>query len=113
MQTRKNRQTGSEPATATSHGQPVALQYAAILPARLALMRWTRGGDLPHLATCESLAGRAAWYDALQGNLQDWLAAGGMHRPEPVDCAEGAPARDVTADTTALAAEPVNSVEPK
>ena len=113
VHTRKKRQTSTEPTTAKSHGKPVALEYSAILPARLALMRWTRGGDVPHVVTCASLAARAAWYDTLQSNFQDWLQAGGMHRPEPAKRPQVILRGDVKAETPAVTAESANIVEPK
>lgn len=95
-------------AVATSHKQQVALQYSAILPTRLALMRWTRGGDVPHIvALHHPLPQRAAWYDQLQHGLQSWLEAGGFHQPEPTDVSHD------TGTTTASETESVNCLSPK
>jgi hypothetical protein len=59
---------------------PVAMQHLADLPARMALMRWTRGGDIPHPpAPPREMWRRAAWYGGLQTEFQSWLKAGGFH----------------------------------
>jgi hypothetical protein len=71
-------------------------------------MRWTRGGDVPHIVTHHHpLPQRAAWYDQLQHGLQSWLEAGGFHQPEPGDLP--ADANTITAGK----AEPANCVVPK
>jgi hypothetical protein len=62
----------------------VAQEYAAIFPTRLALARWTRGGDIPHVHCFEhQLPMRAAWYEQAQRRFQAWLETGGFHQPEP------------------------------
>lgn len=75
-------------------GSGIAQQYKAILPAQLALARWTRGGNLPHIAATARLpAQRAAWYDQLQHDLLAWFTAGGFHAPVAGVDAEVAPER--------------------
>jgi hypothetical protein len=62
------------------HDFPIALQHLADLPARMAMMRWTRGGDIPHPpAPPREMWRRAAWYGGLQTEFQSWLKAGGFH----------------------------------
>jgi hypothetical protein len=52
-------------------------------------MRWTRGGDIPHIpAPGRDVAKRAAWYGRMQQDFQAWLAAGGFHQGDP---GQGAP----------------------
>jgi hypothetical protein len=66
--------------TATSRGTTVAQHHVSLLPTRLALARWTRGGDIPHvLASERNMPMRAAWYAQAQRNFMDWLEAGGFH----------------------------------
>lgn len=61
----------------------VACEHAAMFPTRLALARWTRGGDAPHVQTSPSGAPtRAAWYNRSQQQFQAWLEAGGFHQSE-------------------------------
>lgn len=87
--------------TQKKQGSGIAQQYKAVLPAQLALARWTRGGNIPHIAATARLpARRAAWYDQLQHNLLAWFAAGGFHEP----------VAGVDAD---VAPEPAQSVVPK
>jgi hypothetical protein len=69
---------------AGSHDPRIAQRHLIALPARLALMRWTRGGDIPHIpAPGRDVAKRAAWYGRMQEDFQSWLAAGGFHQNEP------------------------------
>jgi len=69
---------------AKSSGTKVAQEYAAIFATRLALARWTRGGDIPHVHCFEhQLPMRAAWYEQAQRRFQAWLETGGFHQPEP------------------------------
>jgi hypothetical protein len=69
---------------AISSGTKVAQEYAATFPTRLALARWTRGGDIPHVHCFEhQLPMRAAWYEQAQRRFQAWLETGGFHQPEP------------------------------
>jgi hypothetical protein len=82
----EKKQNHSTPSSfaATSSGTKVAHEYAAIFPTRLALARWTRGGDIPHVHCFEhELPMRAAWYEQAQRRFQAWLESGGFHQPEP------------------------------
>ena len=68
-----------------------AADYVAVFPTRLALERWMRGGDVPHVMTMtHNVPARAAWYARAQGQFQAWLGDGGFHRAEP-DSAAGTP----------------------
>lgn len=73
--------------TATSLGTTVAQQHVSLFPTRLALARWTRGGDIPHVHASErSMPMRAAWYAQSQRHFMAWLEAGGFHHQCP-ECA--------------------------
>jgi hypothetical protein len=83
IEKKQNRSTPSS-TVAKSSGTKVAQEYAATFPTRLALARWTRGGDIPHVHCFEhQLPMRAAWYEQAQRRFQAWLEAGGFHAPEP------------------------------
>jgi hypothetical protein len=82
----EKKQNHSTPSSfaAKSSGTKVAQEYAAIFATRLALARWTRGGDIPHVHCFEhQLPMRAAWYEQAQRRFQAWLETGGFHQPEP------------------------------
>jgi hypothetical protein len=51
-------------------------------PARLALARWTSGGNIPHLRGQSHLPLRAAWFDRAQRDFQAWLEQGGFVQHE-------------------------------
>jgi hypothetical protein len=60
-----------------------ARDHAATFPARLALARWTHGGDTPHLRlAAHDAPTRAGWFDRAQDGFQAWLEAGGFHQSE-------------------------------
>lgn len=61
--------------------QRLASDHAALFPTRLALARWTRGGDLPHLHTGAPPL-RAAWYARAVREHQAWLDRGGFAQHE-------------------------------
>jgi len=83
IEKKQNRSTPSSFA-AKSSGTKVAQEYAATFSTRLALARWTRGGDIPHVHCFEhQLPMRAAWYEQAQRRFQAWLESGGFHEPEP------------------------------
>ena len=83
IEKKQNHSTPSSLA-AKSSGTKVAEEYAATFPTRLALARWTRGGDIPHVHCFEhQLPMRAAWYAQAQRQFQAWLEAGGFNRIEP------------------------------
>jgi hypothetical protein len=76
--------------TATSHGATVAQEHLSLFPTQLALARWTRGGDIPHVHTSEChMPIRAAWYAQAQNHFVAWLEAGGFHQAAQfcLDCA--------------------------
>jgi hypothetical protein len=82
----EKKQNHSTPSSfaAKSSDTKVAQEYAAIFPTRLALARWTRGGDIPHVHCFEhQLPMRAAWYEQAQRRFQAWLETGGFHQAEP------------------------------
>lgn len=82
----EKKQNHSTPSSfaATSSGTKVAQEYAATFPTRLALARWTRGGDIPHVHCFDhELPMRASWYEQAQRRFQAWLESGGFHQPEP------------------------------
>ena len=92
---KKQNQSTPSSFAATSSGSKVAQEYAALFPTRLALARWTRGGDIPHVHCFEhQLPMRAAWYEQGQRQFQAWLEAGGFHQPD-YDAADS-----VVAETT-------------
>jgi hypothetical protein len=69
---------------AKSQDRRIAQRHLLALPARLALMRWTRGGDIPHTPTPNpDVAQRAVWFARLQRDFEAFLAGGGFHRAEP------------------------------
>jgi len=74
---------------ATSCGTTVAHHHASLFPTRMALARWTRGGDIPHVhASEQNMPMRAAWYAEAQQRFQSWLDAGGFyHTGDNLDCA--------------------------
>jgi hypothetical protein len=83
IEKKQNHSTPSSPA-ATSSGTKVAQEYAATFLTQLALARWTRGGDIPHVHCFDhQLPMRTAWYEQAQRHFQAWLEAGGLHQPEP------------------------------
>lgn len=81
---KKQNQSTPSSFAAKSSGTKVAQEYAAIFPTRLALARWTRGGDIPHVHCFEhQLPMRSAWYEQAQRHFQSWLESGGFHQAEP------------------------------
>lgn len=84
MQIEKKQNHGTLSSSAvTSCAMKVAREYAATFPTRLALARWTRGGDAPHIRmSAHDAPTRAAWYDRSQQQFQAWLEAGGFHQSE-------------------------------
>jgi hypothetical protein len=50
------------------------------LATRLALERWTTGGDIPHVYSyTRYVPTRAAWYAQAQNHFEAWLENGGFH----------------------------------
>lgn len=67
--------------TATSRGTTVAQTHVSLFPTRLALARWTRGGDVPHVHASErNMPMRAAWYAKAERHFLAWLESGGFHQ---------------------------------
>jgi len=61
----------------------LARSQCAQFPARLALARWTCGGNTPHLQSTANAPLRAAWFDRAQRDFQAWLEQGGfVHHDE-------------------------------
>lgn len=60
----------------------LARSQCAQFPARLALARWTSGGNAPHLRGQTTLPLRAAWFDRAQRDFQEWLEQGGFVQHE-------------------------------
>lgn len=84
MQIEKKQHRSTAPAqAATSRNAQVARDHAALFPARLALARWTRGGDIPHVFASGNRPLRATWYAQTQRGFQSWLEAGGFHQATP------------------------------
>ena len=71
----------------------LARSQSTLFPTRLALARWTAGGNVPHLHSNGKLPLRAAWFARAQREFQAWLDAGGFVQheevPEPVEMAAG------------------------
>jgi hypothetical protein len=66
--------------TIPNHYYRPAADYVAAFPTRLALARWTRGGDIPHVySSTRNVPMRAAWYAQAQCQFQAWLEKGGFH----------------------------------
>jgi hypothetical protein len=66
--------------TTPSRSYRPAEEYVAVFRARLALARWTRGGDIPHVfSSARNVPMRAAWYAHAQRQFQAWLEDGGFH----------------------------------
>jgi hypothetical protein len=56
-----------------------AVSHAAAFHANLALTRWTRGGDIPHVyASIRNVPTRAVWYAQAQSHFASWLENGGF-----------------------------------
>jgi hypothetical protein len=69
--------------TATSRGTTVAQEYVSFFPTQLALARWMRGGDIPHVQASErNMPMRAAWYAQAQRHFLAWLESGGLHQAD-------------------------------
>ena len=60
-----------------------AAEHAAAFHANLALTRWTRGGDIPHVfASTRNVPTRAVWYAQAQQHFASWLENGGFRALE-------------------------------
>lgn len=79
IEQQQNREPFSVRTTTGRSYRPAADDVAAF-PTRLALARWTRGGDIPHVvSSTRKLPMRAAWYAQAQRQFQAWLENGGFH----------------------------------
>ena len=58
----------------------IVREQSALFPTRLALARWTLGGDFPHLqgGAVAKLPLRSAWYASASRNFQEWIECGGF-----------------------------------
>ena len=63
---------------------------STLFPTRLALARWTSGGNVPHLHSNVNAPLRAAWFARAQRDFQAWLDAGGFvqHEDEALETAD-------------------------
>lgn len=66
------------PASVKAARLSVARSHTALFPTRLALARWTSGGNVPHLHGSSHAPLRAAWYARAQRDFQAWLERGGF-----------------------------------
>ena len=66
------------PASVKAMRLSLARSQTVMFPTRLALARWTRGGNVPHLHGQAAVPLRAAWFARVQGDFQAWLEAGGF-----------------------------------
>lgn len=87
----------------------LARSESTLFPTRLALARWTAGGDVPHLYGKANAPLRAAWFTRAQHDFQAWLDNGGFVQhdddaPQTADAGEqsGAQLRIVTRDGDAV-----------
>jgi hypothetical protein len=63
----------------------LAHAQCAQFPTRLALARWTGGGNVPHLHGDTQPPLRAAWFARAQRDFQAWLESGGFVQHEEPD----------------------------
>lgn len=66
------------PASVKAARLSLARSHTALFPTRLALARWTSGGNVPHLHGASHAPLRAAWYARAQRDFQAWLERGGF-----------------------------------
>jgi len=75
----QHREPSSARPTSGRHFRP-ADDHIAAFPTRLALARWTRGGDIPHVySSTHNMPARGAWFARAQRDFQAWLEQGGFH----------------------------------
>ena len=67
----------------------LARTQCAQFPTRLALARWTSGGNVPHLDG-HANPPRAAWFARAQHDFQAWLELGGFMQHEDAVSENGA-----------------------
>ncbi len=68
----------------------LARSQCAQFPTRLALARWTSGGNVPHLHGNTNPPLRAAWLARAQRDFQAWLEQGGFAQHEDSASDDGA-----------------------
>lgn len=68
----------------------LARAQCAQFPTRLALARWTGGGNVPHLHGHANPPLRAAWFARAQREFQSWLEHGGFVQYDDAEAEEGA-----------------------
>lgn len=68
----------------------LARAQCAHFPTRLALARWTSGGNAPHLLGYSNPPLRAAWFARAQRDFQAWLEKGGFVQHEELAAEDGA-----------------------
>lgn len=79
----------------------LARSESTLFPTRLALARWTAGGDVPHLHANASAPVRAAWFKRAERDFQAWLDSGGFVQHDA-----DAPEAEAAAGSGAQAAVP-------
>jgi hypothetical protein len=93
MPTAKHAATATDAAgmaeTVAADRTTVVREQSALFPTRLALARWTMGGDFPHLHgyAAPRLPLRAAWYASATRNFQEWIECGGFTQYDEGDAA--------------------------
>ena len=90
-------QLSAAPASLKAARLSLARSESTLFPTRLALARWTAGGDLPHLYGNSNAPLRAAWLNQAQRNFQAWLDGGGFaqHDDDALDAADSVEAADL------------------
>jgi hypothetical protein len=81
VQTEQHQNQSAFPAPiAPAHMYRHAAEHVALFKTHLALTRWTRGGDIPHVfSSRRTVPLRSAWYAQAQRDFQHWLEDGGFH----------------------------------
>jgi hypothetical protein len=67
----------------------IVREQSALFPTRLALARWTMGGDFPHLQgfAAAKLPLRSAWFASATRNFQEWIDCGGFAQHDEAEVA--------------------------
>ena len=73
------------PASIKAARLSLARSQCAQFPTRLALARWTSGGNVAHLPGHAHPPLRAAWFARAQRDFQAWLENGGFAQHEETD----------------------------
>ncbi|TFW32055.1 hypothetical protein [Massilia horti] len=80
----------------------IAHEQSALLSTRLALARWSTGGQEPQLTGHGDLLLRAVWYDQAERNFQAWLDAGGFTQYDETARDQSCPALERQMDSAKL-----------